>query len=345
MNFVLFMADFNHKHIAIIGSGAWGTALAIAFSSIGHNILLLSRNQTLIHSINHHHYYPDFQLSLPPSLKAGLIEPNALTSKTFNQESFYVALSVVPVQVTTKVLRNLVLPIDLPLVLCSKGLDLENHQLLSHSVNAILPNPVLVLSGPSFATEVAARKPAALVLAAETRHYEIAKQIAQNLTSSSLSIACSGDIIGTQLGGALKNIYAIAAGLIMGLDQGENLRAAVITQALAEMKQIGIALGAKAETFDEAAGIGDLVLCCTSPQSRNYRLGVKLAKTNSQTASAEFSQLTEGLYSLKVLYELAQKHALVLPLLHDLYHIVYCHAEANNEANNKVSLWAKTKSS
>lgn len=305
----------NYKQIAILGSGAWGTALGLILARAGHGVTIVGRDPQVISTINHQHQHPDIRTAtlFPLNLQAKQLQ--TADAAFYQRQSLL--LSVIPVQVTGETLINLPLPTTLPIVLCSKGIDIKHQQLLTEVLHSRgLTNPLLVLSGASFAAEIIAGTPAALTLAGTDPN--LLQQTAELLTTPQFTLTTTNDIAGVQIAGALKNVYAIATGMAMAQNPSENWRAYIITQALAEMISFGQIFKAQTATFYGPAGIADLVLCCTSEQSRNYRLGLKLG-SSALTPSKSKLELTEGLHTLRIAYRLAKLHQLSLPLLFDTY--------------------------
>ena len=262
---------FSFDTFGIVGTGAWGTALAVAAQRAGRDVILWARRADLATSLNEKHentaYLPG--IPLPAPLRAttdasDLAACNALILATPAQH----------LRATAKLLAP-VLPATVPLIVASKGIELTTHKLMSEVLAQELPrNPVAVLSGPSFAAEVARDLPAALTLASEWG----TESLARALSSPTLRLYTTDDIIGTQIGGAIKNVLAIACGIVAGRALGENARAALMTRGLAEIMRLGTALGARSETMMGLSGLGDIALTCSSPQSRNMSLGLALGQ-------------------------------------------------------------------
>jgi glycerol-3-phosphate dehydrogenase (NAD(P)+) len=202
-----------------------------------------------------------------------------------------------------------------PIVICAKGIDETNAKLVSEVVAEVMPGRALaVLSGPSFAIEVARDWPAALTLASADK--EIGERIVETLASRHFRLYLSDDIIGAQIGGAIKNVLAVACGIVAGRGLGDNARAALITRGLAEMTRLGLALGAKAETLAGLSGLGDLVLTCSSLQSRNMSLGAALGKGQKlEDILASRMSVTEGVATAAAALALAKKHGVEMPIV------------------------------
>jgi glycerol-3-phosphate dehydrogenase (NAD(P)+) len=211
----------------------------------------------------------------------------------------------------------------LRLVWGTKGLDPTSQQLLSEVTQEILGNiPMAALSGPSFAKEVAKNMPTAVTIACQDKQFS--QDLMQYFHGQNFRVYLSDDLIGVQIAGAVKNVIALAVGASDGLGLGANTRAALITRGLAEMARLGVALGAKQETFMGLAGIGDLVLTATDNQSRNRRFGLALGQgKNLQQAQAEIGQVVESVSNTKQVYQLAKQHKVEMPIVEQLYQILY----------------------
>jgi glycerol-3-phosphate dehydrogenase (NAD(P)+) len=259
--------------LAILGCGAWGTALAISFGE-RHSVALWGRNATHVEALRatrqNQHYLPG------PILPAGVCPSADLPAAIANAD---LILAVVPTNALRQTLRALkTAGSQTALVWACKGFEQATSQLPHQIVQEELGAAAScgVLSGPSFAMEVAEGKPAALTLA--STDVQFARAVAHELHGPRLRVYSSSDVVGVELGGALKNVIAIAVGVSDGLELGNNARAALITRGLAEMKRLGVKLGGQPETFTGLTGLGDLVLTCTGDLSRNRRVGLALAK-------------------------------------------------------------------
>ncbi len=297
-------------NIGIVGSGAWGTALATSLAANGREVILWGRKSEIVDSINATHLNP---LSLPgialaPSLKA--------TRNSADLRNTSMLMFAVPTQHLRGVCNLFTDEIkkDTSLVVCSKGIERKTCRMPVDIVKDCLPNTqVSVLSGPTFAHEVAQGLPAAITLAC-TENDE-GHLVIGALSSPTLRPYLSNDLVGVQLGGALKNVIAIAAGIVYGCSLGENARAAIISRGLSETMRLGVALGAKPETLMGLSGLGDLVLTCSSPKSRNFSLGVAIAK-GSKAADylAEQRTVAEGAFTAEAAVALAARYDVELPI-------------------------------
>lgn len=317
--------------IAVLGAGSYGTALAITLARKGLRVGLWGRDQqammTMAAERSNTQYLANYDFPASLEVVTDLAE---LMSDTNN------LLLVVPSQAFAPMLQQMQAHFHSQhrLVWASKGLEPETGRLLSSVAAEYLPAqmPIAVLSGPTFAKEMAAGMPTAITLAANDQRF--AQEMAELLhCAQSFRVYLNDDIIGVQLGGALKNVIAIAAGLADGLGFGANARTALITRGLAEITRLGMHLGANMESFMGMAGLGDLVLTCTDNQSRNRRFGLALGqgKTVSQ-ALQEIGQVVEGYKNTEEAYLLATRHNIEMPICFQLYAILYQGANPQDAA-------------
>ena len=270
--------------VAVIGAGAWGTALAIQASRAGNDVTLWSRDPERAGSLRASRENPRLPgVRLPEPIAVTPTPPKAVDA----------ALLAVPMQYLRDVLRRL--PVGLaPLVICAKGVETGTLQLPLEVVGDVRPGtPIAVLTGPNFAHEIAAGLPAASVIAASDA--TLRENLAAMLSTPSFRLYGNDDPVGAQVGGAAKNVIAIAAGAVMGAGLGENARAALITRGLAELGRLAVALGGRRETVMGLSGLGDLLLTCTGAASRNYSLGIALGRGEKLAdVLATRSAVTEG---------------------------------------------------
>jgi glycerol-3-phosphate dehydrogenase (NAD(P)+) len=297
------------QRIGIVGAGAWGTALAVALRHAGRDVLLGARDPALALAINrlrlNEPYLPNVPLNgiRATSDLADLTQCDAL-------------LLVVPAQFLRAACRALRphLTDGIPLVLCAKGIELTSGLMMSDVVAAELPAARLaVLSGPTFASEVGRGLPTAVTLAAHDQ--DLARSLAQALGGPSFRPYVTDDVIGAEIGGAIKNVLAIACGVVEGRGLGENARAALITRGLAELVRLAVAKGGRAATCMGLSGLGDLILTASSLQSRNYSLGVALGEgRNLADILKERRSVTEGVDTAAAVAKLAAKLAVDMPI-------------------------------
>ena len=303
------------KSIGVIGGGAWGTALAQAQADGGHPCTLWARETEVVQAINSSNENTVFLKGIPlsPALKA----TNDLADITKSN----VILLVAPAQYTRACVEDLkpYLPAETPLVICSKGIEIETGLMLSDVIKEILPKqPVAVMTGPTFASEIARGLPSAVTIAAESEH--LAKDLQEAIGLRRFRPYISTDMIGAQLGGSLKNVIAIAAGIVAGKNMGDSARAALITRGLAEIVRLCVAKGGKRETLLGMCGVGDLMLTCSSMQSRNYSLGFALGEGKTLAdIMAGRNSVTEGVYTAQAALKMAKKNAVDLPITEAVY--------------------------
>ena len=296
--------------IALLGAGAWGTALAIAFAG-RHAVTLWSREADVAGDLRstreNRHFFPGFRL--PDAVEVG----SDLEAALGGAELVIIATPIAGLRPTLERLRAG--DCRLPLLWVCKGFE-AGSGLLPHQVVQEVFGPDVrcgVLSGPSFAEEVAAGQPTAVALAGSDP--EFARQIARELHGQHLRVYANDDLVGVEVGGAVKNVLAIAAGVCDGLGLGHNARAALLTRGLAEIARLGQALGAQRETFMGLAGMGDLILTCTGDLSRNRRVGLGLAAGKSLTQILdELGHVAEGVPTAREVVHLAERHAVDMPI-------------------------------
>lgn len=306
--------------IAVLGSGAWGTALAAHCRRGGSVVRQWVREPQVAEEIRrgeNRTFLPG--VPLPPGIEA-------TTDLAAVVEDAGILLAVVPCQFARDVYRSLsgALPADLPLVAAAKGIEEGSLMLPVEVIRDELgeTRPVAVLSGPSFASDVARGKPTALVAAAEDA--ALADYLQDRLASAELRIYTNSDPVGVQLGGALKNVVALAAGILDGLGTGPNGRAALITRGLAEMTRLGSRLGGSPATFAGLAGLGDLVLTCTGEQSRNLTVGRRLGRGESLDDILDGTTgVAEGIRTARPAYRLAQREAVRMPIVEEVNRVLY----------------------
>jgi len=297
------------SQIGVVGAGAWGTALAQAMASDGPDVLIWAREAGLVAEINARHTN---SLFLPT---ARLAETIQATSDLTDLAALPVLLVVTPAQHLARVLAGLPTG-QRDLVLCSKGIEAGTGRLMADVAAEAAPGASLaVLSGPTFAHEVAAGLPTAVTLACAGGEAQW-ERLAPAISRPSLRPYYSDDVTGAEIGGAVKNVLAIACGVVEGLGLGQNARAALIARGYAEMLRFGLARGARAETLAGLCGLGDLVLTCSSTSSRNFSLGKALGEgLSAAEALAGKNSVAEGAHTAPVLAELAEQAGLDLPIV------------------------------
>jgi glycerol-3-phosphate dehydrogenase (NAD(P)+) len=296
------------QRLAVIGGGAWGTALAQVAATGGRETLLWAFEQEVVDAINSRHENTIFLRGIPldPTIRA--------TSDIDDLAAADAWLVVTPAQHMRAVLERTP-HAGKPLVLCSKGIEEQSGELLHRVAAQACPgSPVAVLSGPTFAHEVARGLPTAVTLAAEDE--ALAEQLRDRIAQPTFRIYLSDDLAGAEIGGAVKNVLAIACGVVEGKGLGQNARAALIARGFAEMTRFGLAFGARRETLAGLSGFGDLVLTCTSTSSRNYSLGKGIGEGRSAAdLLADRQTVAEGAFTAPVLARLARERGIDMPIV------------------------------
>lgn len=319
------MGDFDSESaapaFAVLGAGSWGTALAIQLARAGARVRLWARDRRHAGAIAaarvNDAYLPEFelptQIEVTDDLRAAVAD-SSIVLVVVPSHAFRETLQILD-QVGLERKR---------LAWATKGFEIDTgrlpHQIASEIFGSASPGAVL--SGPTFAAEVAAGLPSALTVASTDSDY--ARRLARDIATDTFRAYTSSDVIGVEVGGATKNVFAIGAGLCDGLGFGANTRIALITRGLAEMTRLGVQLGARRETFMGLAGIGDLVLTCTDDQSRNRRFGLALARgSTAQTAMREIGQVVEGYFAARAVHEVAAANNVDMPIIEQIYRVLY----------------------
>lgn len=307
------------RKLGVIGAGAWGTALATVSVRAGLDTLIWALEEDVVESINTAHENKLFLegVSLDPALKA--------SSDMADLADRDVILMVAPAQHLRTVSSNLAkhLPAGVPVLICSKGIEVSTGKLMSAVLGETMAdNPVGVLGGPTFAIETARNMVSALTLAMADE--KLGLEIMEALGLPTFRPYFTSDVIGAQIGGAIKNVIAIASGVVTGLGLGENAKAALITRGLNEMQRFGLSRGARPETMMGLSGLGDLVLTCSSIQSRNMSLGVALGEGKSlNEIMAGRRSVSEGAHTVKVVHKIAVDEGIDMPITESVYRIIY----------------------
>lgn len=308
------------KTIGIIGAGAWGTALGQALAGGGRDVTIWARSKDQVDEINTSHQNTKALpgITLKKNLKA--------TADLKEAASKDVVLLVTPAQSAREVLSSMKphLKQGAPVVICAKGVELDSGLLLSQVAEQVVPdNPVAVLTGPTFAGEIARGLPGAVTIGIKDQ--DLGRELQDTLGVKSFRPYVTDDIVGAQLGGAIKNVVAIACGIVSGRKLGESARAALLTRGVAEIARLGVAMGANRATLLGMCGMGDLMLTCSSPQSRNYSLGLALGEgTSVQQVLDERKSLTEGVHTAKATLDLAKKYAVDMPITEAVNKCLHC---------------------
>ena len=309
------------KRIAIIGAGSWGTALAVVAARAGHEVSLWSRNAEVVSSINERRVNSRYLVStsIPENVKATGDLGAALSETSM-------VLLAVPSHAARELLTAMSPLLDQQAIIVgvSKGIEIESGKRVSEIAKEVVDgsHPYVCLSGPSFAKEVVERHPTAIVAA--SRDAAAARTVQNDLSFENLRIYTNADVIGTELGGSVKNVMAIAAGMTAGLGFGANSVAALITRGLAEITRLARREGAQIETLMGLAGLGDLVLTCTGSLSRNRFVGEELGKGRTlDEIVAELNEVAEGINTARAVKKLANRAGLELPITNEVNAVLY----------------------
>ncbi len=309
--------------ITVFGTGSFGTALANVLAENGHSVLMWGKNENTIDEINQSHQNKRYlkDVTLNETIKA----TSQLEQAVNFSDIFLIALP-------TKAIRNVVTEIDQHIktkktfIHVAKGIENETFkrvsEMIEDSVSKNHKNGVGVLSGPSHAEEVVIKQPTTVAASSKDEH--ISKLIQDLFMNDYLRVYTNNDLIGVELGGALKNIIAVASGIVAGMGYGDNAKAALMTRGLAEISRLGEKLGADPMTFLGLGGIGDLIVTCTSTHSRNYTLGYKLGKgKTTEEALNEMNMVVEGIYTTNSVYHLAKSQNVDMPITNALYKVLF----------------------
>ncbi|TRL97406.1 NAD(P)H-dependent glycerol-3-phosphate dehydrogenase [Staphylococcus hominis] len=309
--------------ITVFGTGSFGTALANVLAENGHSVLMWGKNENTVDEINQFHQNKRYLKDVT------LIETIKATSQLEQAVNFS---DIFLIALPTKAIRDVVTEIDQHIktkktfIHVAKGIENETFkrvsEMIEDSVSKNHKNGVGVLSGPSHAEEVVIKQPTTVAASSKDEH--ISKLIQDLFMNDYLRVYTNNDLIGVELGGALKNIIAVASGIVAGMGYGDNAKAALMTRGLAEISRLGEKLGADPMTFLGLGGIGDLIVTCTSTHSRNYTLGYKLGKgKTTEEALNEMNMVVEGIYTTNSVYHLAKAQNVDMPITNALYKVLF----------------------
>lgn len=335
------MKRSSMMRVTVVGAGAWGTALAKHLAEKQLAVSLWAHEPEVVHSIAQQRenalYLPGVRLPATLTATNGLSEALAQTD---------CVLFAVPSHVARPVLGRIgpLLPESVPFVSATKGIEEITFDLMTQVMQDTLPShlrdSLMVLSGPSFASEVSQGKPTALCLAG--RDHGLVKTIQALFITPSFRVYADDDLIGVQLGGALKNVMALAAGVVDGLELGHNARAALITRGLAEMIRLGVAMGADPRTFYGLSGVGDLILTCTGPLSRNHSVGVRLGRGERlEGILASMQAVAEGVRTAKAALGLAQRCGVDMPIVQEVNAVLFADKSCRRAVGDLMEREAK----
>jgi glycerol-3-phosphate dehydrogenase (NAD(P)+) len=327
----------EREKVTVVGAGSWGTALAMVLADNEHEVRIWGHTSRQIEEINNQHtnkkYLPD--IILPKEIVGYTSLEDALN----DVETIILA---VPTKAIREVLGQIVQVQKQPLTIVhvSKGIEPDTLLRISQMIEEEMPKELLkdivVLSGPSHAEEVSLKQPTTVTVSSE--NMEAAQRIQDLFMNSNFRVYTNPDVVGIEIGGALKNIIALAAGISDGLGYGDNAKAALITRGLAEIARLGTKMGANPLTFLGLAGIGDLVVTCTSVHSRNWRAGNMLGKGQKlEDVLESMGMVVEGVRTTKAAYQLAQKYEVRMPITTALYHVLFNDASPKEEVDSLMS--------
>lgn len=310
----------NNTQVAVLGGGSFGTTLANILAENGHKVWLWLRDEAQALTINEQHmnerYMPDYVLN------ENLTATTDLATAVKGSELILVSL---PSSAFVAVVKNMapLLEPEQILVSTTKGVVPGGFELMSHALQRLTNSQQIgVLSGPNLAKEIGKRMPTATVIASENA--DLRQRVQTLLANDYFRVYASNDMFGVELGGALKNIYAIISGLAAALGMGENTRSMLITRSLAEMSRFAVCMGANPMTFIGLAGVGDLIATCMSPLSRNYRVGYALGKGGSlEDVVEELGEVAEGVNTLRLVKQKADEMDIYMPLVNGLYQVIF----------------------
>jgi len=320
------------KRVTVVGAGSWGTALAVVAARAGHEVQLWARNPDLVDSINRDHVNSIYLTGIP-------VPPNvrAKGSITEVMDGAELVILAAPSHATRGLLTAMVTKRRSGMIVVSatKGIEIETGKRISQVVDEVVPDSVrprfVCLSGPSFAKEGSEGHPTAVVAASQDS--EAARIVQSELSFENLRIYTNNDVVGTELGGSVKNVMAIAAGMVAGLGFGSNSVAALITRGLAEITRLGIREGARLETLMGLAGLGDLVLTCTGSLSRNRFVGHELGKGRSlDEIAAGMNEIAEGVNTTLAVKRLADRQRVEMPITSEVHAVLYEKKSARDAA-------------
>ena len=307
------------SRVTFLGGGSFGTALAVLLAEKNNIVNIYNRDKKVVDEINikrtNEKYMKD--LIIPENVTAFVDISEAI------EGADYIVLSV-PSHVIRSMCRSIkdILPKNIPIISIAKGIEEDSDKRLSSVIREELQNPIVVLSGPSHAEEIAMKLPTTLVSTSEDMKY--AFEVQDLFMTPNLRIYTNDDIIGVEIGGAVKNVIALAAGVLEGLGYGDNTKAALMTRGMKEISRIGIALGGKLETFYGLTGMGDLIVTCTSKHSRNRRAGFLIGSGESlNEALSEVGMVVEGVKACKAFYQLKERIGVSMPITDGLYKVLF----------------------
>lgn len=322
------------EHVAVIGAGSWGTTLANLLAKKGESVRLWAYEEEVVRGVNERNVNPVYLEDVP--LHPGLTATGDLREAVGDAP---VVVTVTPSQHARRVIGEAAAALrrDAVVVSASKGIETGTLKTMAEVLDDVLPSGLAgraaFLSGPSFAAEVAREEPTAVAVASRDR--EVAERVQFLFQTAYFRVYTNSDVTGVELGGALKNIMAIASGMVAGLGLGHNTTAALITRGLAEMSRLGVALGATPLTFMGLAGMGDLILTCTGGLSRNRSVGVELGRGRSlQEILSQMKMVAEGVETTRAAFELARRTGVEMPIVAEVHAVLFEDRDAREALEN-----------
>lgn len=327
------------KQIAVIGAGSWGTALSLLLSNNGHQVTVWSIMEDEIKMLQECHEHKD---KLPGiKLPESIVFTTDLKEAIQGKDLLVLAVPSPFTRSTSKSMKPYVAEGQI-IVNVAKGIEENTMMTLTDIIKEEIPQAVVaVLSGPSHAEEVGRGLPTTCVVGAEEE--SVAKNIQEIFMNPVFRVYTSDDVLGIELGGALKNVIALAAGVADGLGYGDNIKAALITRGINEISRLGVAMGGRKETFGGLTGIGDLIVTCASMHSRNRRAGILIGKGYTmEEAMAEVKMVVEGVYSAKAALQLAEKYHIEMPIIEQVYAVLFEGASAKDAVDTLMNREGKS---
>lgn len=314
------MADYSFPTAAILGAGSLGTALARLLGPKLDSIVMIGNEPEVVEGINRDHRNPKYLVDV--DLAASILATGE-HAPAIGQPLIIFAVPTVAIRSEADKLKALGLPETTPLLTCAKGIERNTGERMSEILRDVFPNnPIGILTGPNHAEEIAKDMVTCAVVASECA--SLAEALQELFSLPHFRVYTTTDVAGVELGGAVKNVYAIAAGMAHGLGLGDNASAALVTRALAEMTRLGVAMGGQPETFSGLSGVGDLIVTCFSEHSRNHRVGLALGKGQSlEEAVNSLGMCAEGVPNTLSIYEAARKLGVRTPIIDAVYAILY----------------------
>jgi glycerol-3-phosphate dehydrogenase (NAD(P)+) len=317
--------------VGVLGGGSWGTALAILLANKGYDITMWLRDEKQFREMNeiriNQKYLPN--IKLPSNLRLTL----DLEEVSFKKDMILLSVPTHGIRETLNNCKTYINP-DQILVNVAKGIENESLLRISEIVEELLPNnKYAVLSGPSHAEEVAENMPTTVVSASKNK--KVAEYVQDLFITPSFRVYTNPDVIGVELGGALKNVIALGAGISDGLNCGDNTKAALMTRGIFEMAKLGEGMGSKISTFSGLSGIGDLIVTCTSMHSRNRRAGILIGQgMKTDEAIKEIGMVVEGIKTTKSTFELSKKYNIEMPITEEIYDVIYHNSNVKDSISN-----------